>query len=87
LGASVFDVWQLLSREFAVLVIISLFAAMPVAYYFMHRWLQNYQYRTTLSWWIFAAAGSGALLITLLTVSFQSIKTALMNPVKSLRTE
>ena len=87
LGASVFDLWQLLSKEFAMLVIISLFAAMPVAYYFMHNWLQNYQYRVTLSWWIFAAAGSGALVITLLTVSFQAIKTALMNPVKSLRME
>ncbi len=87
LGATLFDLWRLLSKEFAMLVIISLFIAVPVAYYFMHNWLQNYQYRVSLSWWIFAAAGIGALVITLLTVSFQAIKTALMNPVKSLRSE
>ncbi len=87
LGASVFNVWQLLSKEFVLLVIISLFIATPVAYYFMHDWLQNYQYRAELSWWIFAAAGAGALVITVLTVSFQAIKAAVANPVKSLRTE
>jgi ABC-type antimicrobial peptide transport system permease subunit len=53
----------------------------------MHNWLQNYEYRTSLSWWIFAAAGMGALLLTLITVSFQSIKAAIANPVESLRTE
>ena len=57
LGASVFNLWRLLSKDFVVLVIISLFIAIPLAYYFMHNWLQNYQYRTELSWWIFAAAG------------------------------
>jgi len=87
LGASVFNVWALLSKEFVALVLISLFIAAPVAWYVMNRWLQNYQYRAGISWWIFAAAGIGALLITLLTVSFQAIKAALMNPVKSLRTE
>jgi len=87
LGASIFDLWKLLSKEFAALVIISLFVASPIAWYFMHSWLQNYQYRTELSWWIFATAGTGALVITLLTVSYQAIKTALMSPVKSLRTE
>jgi putative ABC transport system permease protein len=87
LGATLFDLWQLLSKEFAALVIISLFIAAPLAWYFMHSWLQNYQYRAELSWWIFAAAGAGALVITLLTVSYQAIKTALANPVKSLRTE
>ncbi len=61
--------------------------AVPAAYYFMHNWLQDYQYRAALSWWIFAAAGAGALLITLLTVSFHAIKAAVANPVKSLRTE
>jgi putative ABC transport system permease protein len=70
-----------------VLIVIALLIAIPLAYYFMHNWLQNYEYRTVLSWWIFAAAGSGALLITLLTVSYQSIKAAMANPVKSLRTE
>jgi ABC-type antimicrobial peptide transport system permease subunit len=53
----------------------------------MHDWLQNYQYRTDLSWWIFFAAGTGALIITLMTVSFQAIKAAITNPIKSLRTE
>jgi ABC-type antimicrobial peptide transport system permease subunit len=87
LGASLFNLWQLLSLEFAALVIISLFIATPIAYYCMHGWLQNYPYRTTLSPWIFATAGSGSLIITLLTVSVQAIKAALANPVKSLRTE
>ncbi len=87
LGASVYTVWQLLSKDFVFLIVISLLIATPTAYYFMYNWLQNYQYRVELSWWIFAAAGAGALLITLLTVSFQSIKAALMNPVDSLKTE
>jgi ABC-type antimicrobial peptide transport system permease subunit len=87
LGASVFNVWQLLSKDFVLLVLLSFFIATPIAYYFMHEWLQNYQYRADLSWWIFAAAGAGALMITLLTVSFQAIKVAIANPVKSLRTE
>jgi ABC-type antimicrobial peptide transport system permease subunit len=87
LGASVFNLWQLLSKDFVVLVIIACLIAIPIAYYFMSGWLQNYTYRTELSWWIFAVAIVGALAITLLTISFQSIKVALMNPVKSLRTE
>ncbi len=86
LGASVFSLWKLLSKDFIVLVFISLIAT-PVAHYFMHNWLQHYEYRTRLSWWVFAAAGAGALMITLITVSFQSIKAAIANPVKSLRTE
>ncbi|MEP6749722.1 MAG: FtsX-like permease family protein, partial [Bacteroidota bacterium] len=87
LGATVFNVWRLLSKEFILLVAISLLIAIPTAYYYMDKWLQNYDYRTDLSWWIFAAAGFGALMITILTVSFQAIKAALANPVKSLRTE
>jgi putative ABC transport system permease protein len=87
LGASVFNVWNLLSKDFIMLVIISFLIAVPVSYYFMHNWLQNYQYRTQLSWWIFAAAGIGSLLITVLVVSFQAIKAAIANPVMSLRTE
>jgi len=87
LGATVADLWGLLSKEFMVLVLISLLIASPLAYYFMHNWLQNYQYRTELSWWIFIAAAIGALSITIITVSFQSIKAAMANPVKSLRTE
>ena len=87
LGATVFNVWGLLSKEFAFLVIISLFIATPIAYYYMNGWLQNYQYRADLSWWIFACAGIGAIMITLITVSFQAIKAAIANPIKSLRTE
>lgn len=87
LGASVFSVWNLLSKDFVILVIISFLISVPVSYYLMHSWLQNYTYRTELSWWIFAAAGIGLLLITILVVSFQAIKAAIANPVKSLRTE
>jgi ABC-type antimicrobial peptide transport system permease subunit len=87
LGASVFNLWQLLSKDFVGLVIISLIIATPVAYYFMQNWLQNYQYRSEISWWVFVLTGIGAVLITLLTVSYQSIKAALANPVKSLRSE
>jgi hypothetical protein len=87
LGASVTDVVGLLSKEFIILVTISLLIASPLAWYFMHSWLQQYQYRTGLQWWVFGAAGLGTLLIAFLTVSYQSIKAALMNPVKSLRAE
>ncbi|MPR34773.1 ABC transporter permease [Salmonirosea aquatica] len=87
LGASVTSLWRLLSKDFVTLVIIALLIASPLAWYFMDGWLQKYTYRTDLAWWIFALAGVGALAITLLTVSFQAIKAALMNPVKSLRSE
>jgi putative ABC transport system permease protein len=87
LGASVFSVWNLLSKDFVVLVIISFLVAVPLSYYFMHQWLQNYVYHTQLPWWIFVLAGIGSLLITVLVVSFQAIKAAIANPVKSLRTE
>lgn len=87
LGASVFSVWNLLSKDFAALVVISLFIAIPLSYYFMDGWLQNYEYRTNISWWIFALAGLGALLITILVVSFQTIKAAVSNPLRALRTE
>jgi len=87
LGASVFKLWQLLSKDFVMLVLISLLIASPVAWYFMHGWLQNYDYHADVAWWIFIITGAGAMIITLLTVSFQSIKAALANPVKSLRSE
>ncbi len=87
LGASVFNLWGMLSKDFVLLVIVSLVIASPVAYYFMHNWLQNYQYHSTMAWWIFAVTAIGAMAITLLTVSYQSIKAALANPVKSLKTE
>ncbi|HZE85630.1 MAG TPA: ABC transporter permease [Puia sp.] len=87
LGASVFNLWGLLSRDFVVLVVVAVLIAAPAAYAFMHGWLQNYQYRTEIPWWIFAVAGVGALIVTLATVSFQAIRAALMNPTRSLRTE
>jgi putative ABC transport system permease protein len=87
LGASVINLWSMLSKDFVLLVIISLLIATPAAYYFMHNWLQQYQYRTNIAWWVFASAAFGALTITLLTVSYQGIKAALANPVKSLRSE
>jgi ABC-type antimicrobial peptide transport system permease subunit len=87
LGASVFNLWRLLSNDFVLLVIISLLIASPLAWYFMNKWLQHYQFRAEISWWIFAVTAAGALLITLLTVSYQSIRAALENPVKSLRSE
>jgi putative ABC transport system permease protein len=87
LGASVFNLWKLLSREFVILVLISMLIAVPVSWYYLQGWLQHYTYRTAMSWWIFITAGLGALAITILTVSFQAVKAALANPVESLRTE
>jgi putative ABC transport system permease protein len=87
LGATVMNLWTLLSKDFVLLVIISVVIATPIAYLFMNNWLQKYDYRTNISWWVFAFSGVGVLAITLLTVSFQAIKAALANPVKSLRTE
>jgi putative ABC transport system permease protein len=86
-GASAFNLWRLLNRDFVLLVIISMLIATPVAWYFMSNWLQHYALRTDLSWWVFGITGAGAMVITLLTVSYQSIKAALMNPVDSLRSE
>jgi len=87
LGASIFNLWGLMSMDFVGLVSISIIIAIPVAYFFMQKWILNYKYHADLSWWIFAATAIGAILITLLTVSYQSIKAALVNPVKSLRSE
>ena len=87
LGAGVFSLWALLSKDFLRLVVLSIFISMPLTFIGMHRWLEHYAYRTSLSWWIFASAGAGILLITLLTVSYQSLKAAFMNPVRSLHTE
>ncbi|WP_222983674.1 ABC transporter permease [Flagellimonas meishanensis] len=87
LGATVFNVWNMLSKDFLKLVIISCFIAVPIAYYVMNGWLQEYPYRVILKWWIFALAMLGAMGITILTVSFQAIRAARQNPVKSLRTE
>jgi len=87
LGASVFNIAKLLSLDFVKLVIISIIIATPVAWYVMNKWLQDYVYRINISWVIFFIAGSLAIAIALITVSFQAIKAAIANPVKSLRTE
>ena len=87
LGASVLSVWNLLSKDFMMLVIISFFIAVPIAWYAMNKWLMDYSYRISISWGIFLIAGIAAIAIALLTVSFQAIKAAIANPVKSLRTE
>ena len=77
----------LLSKDFLKLVVMSCIVAFPIAWWMMHNWLQNYQYRIEISWWIFLIAGLVAIVIALVTVSFQAIKAAIANPVKSLRTE
>ncbi|PTM03683.1 MAG: ABC transporter permease [Bacteroidetes bacterium] len=87
LGASISQLWLLLSKDFITLVVIALLIASPLAYYFMGQWLQKFSYRTSVGWDVFAIACFGALIITLITVSFQAIKAATSNPVKSLRTE
>ncbi|MFS4494265.1 ABC transporter permease [Maribacter sp. 2308TA10-17] len=87
LGATVFNVWNMLSKDFLKLVTISCFIAIPISYYIMNGWLQDYPYRVILEWWIFVLAVVGAMGVTVLTVSFQAIKAAKANPVKSLRTE
>ena len=87
LGASVINLWSLLSKEFVWLVLAGCLIACPLAYWLMSGWLQGYDYRITINWWIFFAAGVVAIAIALLTVSSQAIKVAIANPVKSLRTE
>ena len=87
LGASVLNVWKMLSKDFVILVIIACLISIPLSFSFMQDWLQNFEYRTPISWNIFATVGAGALSITLLTVSFQAVRAAIANPVKSLRSE
>ena len=87
LGASILSITQLLSKDFIALVIIAFLIATPIGWFAMNKWLQDYAYRITISWWVFIVAGAVALFIALATVSFQAIKAAVANPVKSLRTE
>ena len=87
LGASITQLLVLLSREFMMLLLVSFIIAIPLGWWLMSQWLQDYAYRTELSWWIFLLAGALALLTALLTVSTQAIKAALSNPVKSLKVE
>ena len=87
LGASEINIFQLLSKEFLRLVMVSFIIASPIAWLLMNNWLQDYAYRTTISWWLFLLAGVLTLVIAMITVSLQAIKAAVANPVKSLRTE
>jgi putative ABC transport system permease protein len=87
LGVRVTGLWALLSADFIKLVALSMLIAFPLSNYCMDQWLQNYALHTSLSAWIFVVAGMGLLLVTLATVSYQAVRVALMNPVKSLRTE
>ncbi|HET7179180.1 MAG TPA: FtsX-like permease family protein, partial [Chryseosolibacter sp.] len=87
MGASVGNLWQMLSSDFVGLVFMSSALAAPIAWHFLGEWLQQYDYRTTMSWWPFAVSAAAALVITLFTVSFQALRAARMNPVKSLRSE
>jgi len=87
LGASVAQITTLLSKDFVVLVILALVIASPIAFFTMQKWLQDFAYRIQISWWVFALAGTLSVLIALITISFQAIKAALANPVKSLRSE
>ena len=87
LGASVVNLWQLLSKDFVGLVLMGSLLSIPIAYYYLSHWLALYAFHANLSWWVFTIAGVGAVAITLLTVSYQAIKAALMNPVNSLRSE
>jgi putative ABC transport system permease protein len=87
LGASVGSLWRLLAKDFIVLVLLSCLIAIPVAYYFLDSWLSSYEYRTDISWKVFVLTTLAAMLITLCTVSFQAIRAALANPVRSLRSE
>ena len=87
LGAPVTDIVILLSREFTLLIVIAFVIASPIAWYFMHQWLQQYTYRIVMGLWFFVATIFGSLCIAWLTVGYMSIKAAIANPVKSLRTE
>ena len=87
LGASTGSITTMLSKEFLQLILIAAFIAFPLTWYAMDKWLQDFSYRTTIHWWVFALAGAIALLVAAMTISFQSIKAALANPVKSLRSE
>jgi putative ABC transport system permease protein len=87
LGASAFRIASMLSKDFLKLVAVAIIIASPIAWYFMNQWLQDFAYRINIAWWVFLLAGIIALFIALVTISFQAIKAAIANPVKSLRTE
>ncbi len=87
LGASVTGIVAMLSKDFLKLVLLANIIAWPLAWYFMNDWLQNFAYRISINWWIFGTAALATLLIALVTVSFQAVRAAIANPVRSLRRE
>lgn len=87
LGASSGTIVQMLSKDFIKLVLIASLIAFPLAWFAMHKWLEDFAYRINIGWWVFAVAGMVAIAIALFTISFQAVKAALSNPVKSLRAE
>ncbi len=87
LGSSVPQIVGLLSKDFLKLIVVSFLIAFPLGYYVMNNWLQDFEYRTELHWWVFVVAGLVTVIIAFLTISYRSIQAALMNPVKSLKTE
>ena len=87
LGASVNNIMGMLSKDFLKMVLLGFFVAIPIAWYAMHLWLEDFAYRIEMKWWMFAIAGAGAILIAFFTVSFQSIKVAIANPVNALKNE
>lgn len=87
LGASASGIILMLSRDFLKLVLIASLIAFPVAWWAMHQWLQDFAYRVNISWWVFMIAGISALVVALITISFQAFRAAAANPVKTLRSE
>jgi len=87
LGANALQLVRLLSRDFVFLVLVAALIAFPIAWWAIQKWLSDFAYRTTVGWWVFALAALASIIIALLTISAQSLKAAMMNPVKSLRTE
>jgi putative ABC transport system permease protein len=87
LGASISDILTLLNKEVVILIAVSLLISSPIAWFFMHKWLQNFAYHTNLNLWVFILAGAGAFLIALATISIRTIRSAVANPVKGLRNE
>ena len=87
LGASISEIVQMLARDFVMVIVIAMLIATPVAWYFMNKWLQDFAYKIEIPWWVFILSGSIALVIAMITMGFQAIKAALVNPIKSLRTE
>jgi putative ABC transport system permease protein len=87
LGAKITDIFEMLSKDFLRLLILSICIASPIAWWAMNKWLRDFAYRINIGWWMFVAVGAICLLIALVTISFQAIKAAIANPVKSLKTE